>query len=75
MHLSGDVYGEQLMAQLLRSIPDRQWLFRFGRVPLHVVAPIRMWEVSTTFPLPFPFRTQTIKIAAYEIFFRRIDTV
>jgi len=44
MHLSGDVFGEQLMAQLLRSIPDRQWLFKFGRVPLHVVAPIRMWE-------------------------------
>jgi len=55
MHLSGDVFGEQLMAQLLRSIPDRQWLFKFGRVPLHVVAPIRMWEVRSVVPLLFHF--------------------
>lgn len=75
MHLSGDVYGEQLMAQLLRSIPDRQWLFRFGRVPLHVVAPIRMWEVRTTLPLLFPFRTHTINIAAYESSHRRTHTM
>lgn len=75
MHLSGDVYGEQLMAQLLRSIPDRLWLFKFGRVPLHVVAPIRMWEVRMTSSLFFPFRTQIIKIAAYESSSRRIDTM
>jgi len=75
MHLSGDVYGEQLMAQLLRSIPDRQWLFKFGRVPLHVVAPMRMWEVRTTFLLPFPFRTHTIQTAAYESSHRKTDTV
>ena len=55
MHLSGDVFGEQLMAQLLRSIPDRQWLFKFGRVPLHVVAPIRMWEVRVVVLLLFHF--------------------
>ncbi|KIM45436.1 hypothetical protein M413DRAFT_442113 [Hebeloma cylindrosporum] len=50
MHLSGDVFGEQLLAQLLRSIPDRQWLFKFGRVPLHVVAPVRMWERMSALP-------------------------
>ena len=53
------------MAQLLRSIPDRQWLFKFGRVPLHVVAPMRMWEVRTTFLLfhfvPTPSKLQRMK--------------
>jgi hypothetical protein len=66
MHLSGDVFGEQLMSQLLRSIPDRQWLFKFGRVPLHVVAPIRMWEVRTILPFSFPSLTQMMKIPADE---------
>jgi len=75
MHLNGDVYGEQLMAQLLRSIPDRHWLFKFGRVPLHVVSPIRMWEVRTIFSLALTFRSQTIKFAAYDISPRESDTV
>ncbi|KAF8812924.1 S-adenosyl-L-methionine-dependent methyltransferase [Phlegmacium glaucopus] len=53
MHLSGTVEGEQLLSQFLRAIPDRQWLFRYGRVPMNFVLSSRMWErlrVSTSAP-------------------------
>ncbi|PPQ90561.1 hypothetical protein CVT25_015875 [Psilocybe cyanescens] len=44
MQLGGGVDGELVGAQLLRTIPDRQWLFKFGRVPMNFVLSDRMWE-------------------------------
>ncbi|KAF8971134.1 S-adenosyl-L-methionine-dependent methyltransferase [Flammula alnicola] len=44
MHMASDTQGEQLVAQLLRAVPDRQWLFKYGRVPLSLVLSARMWE-------------------------------
>jgi transcription factor 1 len=26
--------GEQLIAQLFRGIPEKSWLFKYGRVPM-----------------------------------------
>ena len=46
MHTSGTVEGEQLLSQLLRAIPDRQWLFKYGRVPMNFILATRMWEVK-----------------------------
>lgn len=45
-HLPTSIYGEQLIAQLLRLIPDRGWLFRYGRVPMSYIMHDFMWEVS-----------------------------
>ncbi|KAH9831248.1 S-adenosyl-L-methionine-dependent methyltransferase [Rhodofomes roseus] len=33
-HLQRSIKGEQLIAQLFRCIPDRTWLYRYGRVPM-----------------------------------------
>ncbi|KAF5376226.1 hypothetical protein D9615_008540 [Tricholomella constricta] len=33
-HLPSTVNGEQLISQLLRTVPEHQWLFQYGRVPL-----------------------------------------
>ncbi|KDR75021.1 hypothetical protein GALMADRAFT_98120 [Galerina marginata CBS 339.88] len=44
MHMTSGVDGEQLSAQLLRTIPDRQWLYQYGRVPLNFILTARMWE-------------------------------
>jgi hypothetical protein len=46
MHINSTVEGEQLLAQLMRAVPDRQWLFKYGRVPIQFSISSRMWEVS-----------------------------
>jgi transcription factor 1 len=45
MHMDTWVEGEQLLSQFFRCIPDRQWLFSYGRIPLDLILPMRMWEV------------------------------
>ncbi|KAJ3498190.1 hypothetical protein NMY22_g19624 [Coprinellus aureogranulatus] len=40
--LPTNVHGEQLVAQLARAIPDRKWLFRYGRVPLDLTTSLTM---------------------------------
>ncbi|TFK74052.1 S-adenosyl-L-methionine-dependent methyltransferase [Pluteus cervinus] len=43
------VIGEQLIAQLFRSIPDAQWLFQYGRIPLSFLLSEYVWKrVSAT---------------------------
>ncbi|RDB16929.1 Mitochondrial transcription factor 1 [Hypsizygus marmoreus] len=36
-HIPSTVMGEQLVAQFFRSIPERQWLFVYGRVPISFI--------------------------------------
>jgi hypothetical protein len=48
IHMHTSVDGEQLLSQLFRCVPDRQWLFRYGRVPVHFILATRMWEVCIT---------------------------
>ncbi|KAF9515522.1 hypothetical protein BS47DRAFT_1391549 [Hydnum rufescens UP504] len=31
------IHSEQLLSQFIRSIPAKSWLWRFGRVPLHLI--------------------------------------
>ncbi|KAF8893372.1 hypothetical protein BD779DRAFT_1505842 [Infundibulicybe gibba] len=48
-HLPSNVTGEQLIAQLFRSIPEQQWLFQYGRVPLSFILSEYVWKrVSAT---------------------------
>jgi len=46
-HLPSNVLGEQLIAQFLRSIPDRQWLFKYGRVPMSFILSDHVWKRIT----------------------------
>jgi transcription factor 1 len=41
------IHTEQLIAQLFRSIPDGQWLFQYGRVPMSFILSDYIWQVST----------------------------
>lgn len=48
-HLPSSVHGEQLIAQLFRSVPDQQWLFQYGRVPLSFILSTYVWKrISST---------------------------
>ncbi|GJE94935.1 SAM-dependent methyltransferase [Phanerochaete sordida] len=43
-HIPQNIKGEQLVAQLFRNIPDRSWLFKYGRVPMSFVLGEWIWE-------------------------------
>jgi len=44
-HFPSTVLGEQLVAQLFRAIPERQWLFKYGRVPLSFILSDYVYQV------------------------------
>lgn len=52
MSIPTDIHGEQLVAQLMRAVPDRQWLFQYGRVPMNLIMTTRMWDVRPILPSP-----------------------
>ncbi|KAI0066265.1 S-adenosyl-L-methionine-dependent methyltransferase [Artomyces pyxidatus] len=43
-HIPRNVAGEQLVAQLFRCIPEKTWLFKYGRVPMSFVVGERVWR-------------------------------
>ncbi|CAK5265608.1 unnamed protein product [Mycena citricolor] len=43
-HLTSNVAGEQLISQLLRNIPEKHWLFRYGRVPMSLLMNEYIWN-------------------------------
>jgi len=45
------VHGEQLIAQLFRSIPEKTWLFKYGRIPLNFVLNEKVLERLIASPL------------------------
>ncbi|KAI0745514.1 S-adenosyl-L-methionine-dependent methyltransferase [Earliella scabrosa] len=49
-HLQHSVKGEQLIAQLFRSIPERAWLFQYGRVPMSILLSDHVWKRLTAPP-------------------------
>jgi mitochondrial transcription factor 1 len=50
-HIPQTILGEQLVAQLFRSIPDKSWLFKYGRIPMSFVFADWVWRVG--FPFGF----------------------
>ncbi|KIM78942.1 hypothetical protein PILCRDRAFT_75087 [Piloderma croceum F 1598] len=42
-HLPLSTMGEQFAAQIFRCIPEREWLFKFGRVPLNLILSEHLW--------------------------------
>ncbi|KAJ4483467.1 S-adenosyl-L-methionine-dependent methyltransferase [Lentinula aciculospora] len=49
-HLPITIYGEQLIAQILRLIPNRNWLFKFGRVKMNLLLSEYVWQRLTASP-------------------------
>ncbi|KAJ3777845.1 S-adenosyl-L-methionine-dependent methyltransferase [Lentinula raphanica] len=49
-HLPLTVYGEQLISQILRLIPNRNWLFKFGRVKMNFLLSDYIWQASEGSP-------------------------
>jgi transcription factor 1 len=47
-HIPHSITGEQLVNQFLRCIPDKTWLFKYGRVPLNLVMGEWVWQVSSS---------------------------
>ena len=45
-HLMSNVYGEQFISQLFRGMPDQQWLFKYGRVPMSILLSEYIWKVG-----------------------------
>ncbi|KAF9448220.1 S-adenosyl-L-methionine-dependent methyltransferase [Macrolepiota fuliginosa MF-IS2] len=43
-HIPAKVHGEQLVSQFFRSIPDQQWLFKYGRIPLNLIMTDSLWQ-------------------------------
>ncbi|KAI0793202.1 S-adenosyl-L-methionine-dependent methyltransferase [Abortiporus biennis] len=43
-HLPHNIKGEQLIAQFFRMIPERLWLFKYGRVPMSLVLGEWIWD-------------------------------
>lgn len=41
--------GEQFLSQLLRCIPETDWLFKFGRVPMNIILSEYVWNVSNSY--------------------------
>ncbi|KAJ7096344.1 S-adenosyl-L-methionine-dependent methyltransferase [Mycena epipterygia] len=43
-HLASSISGEQFISQLFRGMPDQQWLFKYGRVPMSLVLSEYIWK-------------------------------
>jgi len=43
-HLPVTVMGDQFVSQLFRSIPEKSWLFKYGRVPMGMVMAGAVWD-------------------------------
>ena len=48
-HIPHTVLGDQLLAQLWRIIPERSWLFKYGRVPMSFILSELLHEVFIWF--------------------------
>jgi transcription factor 1 len=47
-HIPQTIPGEQLVAQLFRSIPEYSWLFKYGRIPMSFLLPDWVWRVGSS---------------------------
>ncbi|KZT43648.1 S-adenosyl-L-methionine-dependent methyltransferase [Sistotremastrum suecicum HHB10207 ss-3] len=43
-HLQQSIHGEQLIAQLLRYISERSWLYKYGRVEMNILLGDWVWH-------------------------------
>ncbi|KAI0695531.1 S-adenosyl-L-methionine-dependent methyltransferase [Cytidiella melzeri] len=62
-HIPHTIIGEQLVAQFFRNIPNRSWLFKYGRVPMSFVLGEWIWERVTAPAGKSPARCKVSVIA------------
>ncbi|KAF9462341.1 S-adenosyl-L-methionine-dependent methyltransferase [Collybia nuda] len=43
-HIPSTVSGEQLISQFFRSIPEKHWVFKYGRTPLNFILGENVWR-------------------------------
>jgi mitochondrial transcription factor 1 len=48
-HIPQTIPGEQLVSQLLRCIPEKSWLFKYGRIPMSFILADWVWRVGFYF--------------------------
>ena len=48
-HIPQTIPGEQLVAQLFRCIPEKSWLFKYGRIPMSFILADWVWRVGLVF--------------------------
>ena len=48
------VLGDQVVSQFLRCIPEKTWLYKYGRIPMTFLVHEQLWEVISSFPRVFP---------------------
>jgi mitochondrial transcription factor 1 len=48
-HIPHTIHGEQLVAQLFRCIPEKSWLFKYGRIPMSFILADWVWRVGFSF--------------------------
>jgi len=48
-HIPHTGFGEQLVAQLFRCIPEKSWLFKYGRIPMSFILADWVWQVGFRF--------------------------
>ncbi|KAF8069972.1 hypothetical protein FPV67DRAFT_1753867 [Lyophyllum atratum] len=62
-HLPSTVTGEQLISQLLRTMPEHEWLFQYGRVPLSFILSEHVYKRVTS-PITSPQTRCKVSIVA-----------
>ena len=50
-NLPHSTHGEQLIAQLLRYVSEKSWLYKWGRVKLNFIMGEWVWEVIHLFKI------------------------
>ncbi|PCH43743.1 S-adenosyl-L-methionine-dependent methyltransferase [Wolfiporia cocos MD-104 SS10] len=68
-HLQHTIKGEQLIAQLFRCIPERSWLYKYGRIPMSFVLSDWVWQRISA-PPPLARRCKLTVIAEAVASFR-----
>ncbi|KAN0129209.1 S-adenosyl-L-methionine-dependent methyltransferase [Lactarius tabidus] len=49
-HIPQTIPGEQLIAQLFRCVPEKSWLFKYGRVPMSFILADWVWRRTSAPP-------------------------
>ncbi|KAI0305536.1 S-adenosyl-L-methionine-dependent methyltransferase [Multifurca ochricompacta] len=61
-HIPQTIPGEQLVAQLFRCIPEKSWLFKYGRIPMSFILADWVWRRISAQPKGAERSTNTIRI-------------
>ncbi|KAI5828348.1 S-adenosyl-L-methionine-dependent methyltransferase [Schizophyllum commune Tattone D] len=64
--------GEMFYQQWIRSIPDKQWLFALGRVPMHITMTEELWIRATASVLERTLRSKASVITEATVIVKQV---